>query len=1343
MLVSTMLDPVIGLDFHLVGIPASPSPVPIPTLIPMAFVGIVFDPVGMAVCAAVSMAAGGGPGLVLINGMPVTNTGTHATNVLTMPHLPAPGVMFMKPPCPSNDAQLLFGSLGVTMGGSLAVRLGDIALSCSDPVRLPTSIVLAVPKGAPVLVLRPPVPDLKGMAIAAGIRAGIRALARGVRAGGKAFRALRNAQKRSAGWGRASQGVRRAIDHIAPQRYRDRLKSAVCFVTGHPVDVATGRVFTECVDFALPGPLPLEFGRVYSSSLSWRNGPLGHGWSHTLDQAVWCERGKIVYRADDGREIEFLLGDLKDRIIRPGETIYDPTNRLTLKMRGERRWEIEGPDGLVHHFEYVEGDDLGMARLQRIATKDGHAVECHYDDRQRLCEVIDSGGRKLRFVYDGRDKLRELWLPHETEGSMRFIKYSIDKDLDLERVTDALGHSQTLAYKDHLLVKETDRTGLSFYFQYDGNSPFAKCVRTWGDGGIFDHLIHYDEPNRKTFVVDSLGACTVYQRDELGQIIAVTDPMQKTTRYAYDPESGQETSVLDPLGRETKHEFDARGNVVAVVQTDGTRITFEYENGQPVRVIDEIGNEWRFEYNEAGRIHRSTDPIGAETTYHWQRGLLRSVRDAMGAVIEYDYDRAKNVRKIKYPNGGDERFVHDVCGRVIEFGDPLGGITKCKRDACGRIVEVFEPDGNHRQMKYDAEGNLIEAVDHARHVKFAYGGFHKPVRREEAGQTVTIRYDTEDRMTTIVNEAGEEHTFMRDACGRVLAERHFDNRRFTRYLRDAAGQVERVMRPSGKIIRYERDALGRVTAVSTPDGKTERYVYRADGVLVDAINESVHVKMERDALGRVVREEQGPHSIKRRYDLRGCLTEMSSSLGFDAAFLRDPMGAIEAFAMGTGIDRWQMSIKRDKAGLEKERRMPGGITVRSRRDRMGRVKETSFLDKTDELRRIRYSWDPGDLLKERDDSRRGKATYFHDRRARLTGSDEPGLGVLWRRPTESGNIQQALESDPQEYGTNGALLRSNGIEYRYDFDGNRIAAIYPDQRRETYTWDDLGRLVEVRGVDNSVVRFAYDALGRRVKKTSAKDELLFVWDGDVVLHELSLHVAPITWMFEPGTFSPLAKVHGLRRYAIVADQVGAPIAVFDEWGGIAWQGAVDVFGRAQVDIEKTAIPWRFPGQYGDDETGLVYNRFRYYDPDTGAYIGKDPIGLLGGLNAYGYVDDPLLMGDPLGLAPQPFTRPISWPSWKNVPIDMKEVSSGHMPGGWRLAPGNHKDIFQTDWSQDTVERAIRQAYRNVDSLVDMNKDKRRILLEGPGRGYRVQFWYDKDSRMITTAYPKGPTKCGK
>jgi RHS repeat-associated protein len=141
-----------------------------------------------------------------------------------------------------------------------------------------------------------------------------------------------------------------------------------------------------------------------------------------------------------------------------------------------------------------------------------------------------------------------------------------------------------------------------------------------------------------------------------------------------------------------------------------------------------------------------------------------------------------------------------------------------------------------------------------------------------------------------------------------------------------------------------------------------------------------------------------------------------------------------------------------------------------------------------------------------------------------------------------------------------------------------------------------------------------------------------VWDGNDLVHELADGAETVSWVFEPGTFAPLAKVEGERRYGVVTDHLGSPRMMTDEAGALAWKAQLDLFGVTKTDVALAACPWRWPGQYEDQETGLYYNRFRYYDPETGTYISQDPIGLKGGLHCYRYASDPACWIDPLGLS---------------------------------------------------------------------------------------------------------------
>jgi RHS repeat-associated protein len=212
------------------------------------------------------------------------------------------------------------------------------------------------------------------------------------------------------------------------------------------------------------------------------------------------------------------------------------------------------------------------------------------------------------------------------------------------------------------------------------------------------------------------------------------------------------------------------------------------------------------------------------------------------------------------------------------------------------------------------------------------------------------------------------------------------------------------------------------------------------------------------------------------------------------------------------------------------------------------------------------------------------------------------------------------------------LKKADGVSYVHDADGNMIEKVLPDGKKWAYQWDGAGQLREVVRPDGQVVSFAYDALGRRVRKTAGDQTTVFMWDGNDVAHELRPGIGVITWEFEPETFAPVAKIEGTRCYGVVTDHHGTPFAVFDEVGEIAWRTQLDVFGVVQTDVMDTSCSWRWPGQYDDQETGLHYNRFRYYDPQTNTYISQDPVGVTGGMSLYSYVLDPLKFVDPLGLS---------------------------------------------------------------------------------------------------------------
>ena len=90
------------------------------------------------------------------------------------------------------------------------------------------------------------------------------------------------------------------------------------------------------------------------------------------------------------------------------------------------------------------------------------------------------------------------------------------------------------------------------------------------------------------------------------------------------------------------------------------------------------------------------------------------------------------------------------------------------------------------------------------------------------------------------------------------------------------------------------------------------------------------------------------------------------------------------------------------------------------------------------------------------------------------------------------------------------------------------------------------------------------------------------------------------------------------------DHIGTPREITNSKPEVVWSARFKTYGAlALAAVTEVDNPLRFQGQYCDEETGLHYNRHRYYDPECGQFTTQDPIGLLGGMNAYQYAPNPL------------------------------------------------------------------------------------------------------------------------
>ncbi len=725
-----------------------------------------------------------------------------------------------------------------------------------------------------------------------------------------------------------------------------------------------------------------------------------------------------------------------------------------------------------------------------------------------------------------------------------------------------------------------------------------------------------------------------------GQPRRLTLPSGGRLTYAYGADGRVARVLRGAPGAERSlyaFEHDATGRVTRTTYADGTAATKAYLHegdegvldpggARPAAVVDRLGRATRYAYDADGDLTAITDALGRTTRFRyarWRRPVAMTRPD--GAVERYAYDDVGRLAAITGADGRVLRVRSDDAGRLLGLaGDGGAGVegvdVALARDDAGRITEA----------RSEARGRAIGAATLAvpTAAQFAYDAAGRVVR-----ETATVGPVGLATGAATATEASPHA----GASGLVAGAAPL--RTVVAYAYDAQGALVGVTAPTGESLAYARDADGRLAAVTDWDGRRYALTYAAaDGGWTLRTPDGVAVTCVQDAVGHPVRVvTHAPDGglvadVATRYDAEDRPAAVEDARLGAWAYAYDAEGQVVACDGPSAAESARYAY--DAAGNRVRVAPAAGPNAD---DLAAWACEVDGGDRLTRQGGVRLAYDAAGRAVERADDHgtgpEGAWRYAYDARGQLVRA--------WGRGADGAARALAFAYDAL-----GRRVWKLAVERPGRAPGERVVA-----RRTRFVW--AGEQVMREVTEQAAWHARDDAGGWTIDAALARGAAI----ADALLGGLAGEGAAWReaeardYAYWPGTATPLLlrltrpdrdapnAVSATTTYLYECDHLGAPVRLADAAGRVVWEAAYAPFGAARLTAEAVAQPLRRPGQYADAETGLCYNRLRYYDPGLGRYLTPDPAGLLGGLHAYRYAHNgPTWDADPLGL----------WPSWGTI-----------------------------------------------------------------------------------------------
>jgi len=894
---------------------------------------------------------------------------------------------------------------------------------------------------------------------------------------------------------------------------------------------------------------------------------------------------------------------------------YDTTGSVIL----ERQMEIRG--GKLYISETRNEYDINgrIWRKRQLADPDEG--------------TDDSDDRITLYQFDVRGNIKKT--VQKGPGSTNPNAIDPNNDIVTENFYDSLGR---------LIRVEAPENKTVYYTYYNGGQLESSGQTT----------NYYDAAGRVEKVVDAEGHYRTLTYDSLGHTI------KNIACDSNDVALMQTRSEYDGLGHVTRRAVMFGAYYGDPCQIDTGRdmvIDYEYDPNSgyyPGMLVSQTryygGNSAKeavtsYYYDELGRRDGIEDPCDNETALYYDAAGRVSYRQQIDSnplgndletAVQYAYDPLG--RQIQ------QRAVADPCDSETDL------VTSYVYDARGNILKMTKPNGIYTSYKYNNFGQRIEMTADPCNI----------------AQKTEWAYDRLGRQTSItgyaVSQTAQATGYEYNKLGLITKITYPDDETIE-YSYDPNGHVLDRTDQRGWVTEYEYDKLGHMLEkYCTVDNITTECSFTYDGlgrmltaekeIDSNAVSSSEFTYSD---FGKTVMSSESlfggtAKEISYQHDQMGNLVELTYPDDDSISITRNPLGRIAAIANPN--ETTVVEYKYIGSRVARRKYPVPDVKYDITYDNYGRaIQHYTYTDSND-IADFLYAFDDnGNITSQQFDHRAADPCniYTYDDIDRLTKAvyleDPCDIFVYDDLSNRTGNNRQ--RDEVVNYSVDSLTNRYNSVggnNLSYDDAGNMTQ----DKDGYDYEYDYENRLIKVMDDQQNVVaEYAYDALGRRIRKidrAANPDEttLYYYNDNWQVLSETDENgTQQRDYIYGNYIDEVLLKTEDGDDLYYAHNHIYSVVALIDDQGNVVERYEYDAYGKPTIynagfsqmyDESQYDNSYMFTGRRYDPETGNYYYRHREFDTYTGRFLQHDPIGYIDGLNLYeAFKSNSILYTDPFGL----------------------------------------------------------------------------------------------------------------